>query len=79
MEMDQVDPLGLQPQQAADDAVEQRLLPPVSDARVLRMAALRKQKITVPPIADRLPDQFFAGQIALGRVDHVQPGIEGGC
>ena len=77
--MDQVDAVGLQSQEAAHDAVEQRFFPPILDARPLRMAALGEQEILLAAIADGLPDQLLAGQIALGRVDDIQAGVQRGC
>ena len=66
-----------QPTEAALDGVKQRLGPPVLLARALGMAALGEEIKVLPPAGDGLADQFLTLQIALGRVDDVQAGIEG--
>ena len=76
MEMDQIDPIGLQPLQAALDALEQRLGPPVGHARLFGMPALGEQMKFVAPPRHGLADQLLAVHVALGRVDHVQAGVE---
>ena len=40
------------------------------------MSALREEVKIVAPMADGLADQFLTRFVALGGVDHVQPGIE---
>src|SRR5436853_1393902 len=77
VELDQVDVVGPEAAQTPLDALDQRARPPVR-APVLRgMTALREEVVLRAPPADGPADQGFAPRVALGRVDGVQPRIEG--
>src|SRR5262249_62077461 len=51
--------------------------PPVRAPPAAGVPALGEQVELAPPRADRLADQAFALVVALGRVDHVEPRVEG--
>ena len=77
MELDQVDAVGLQPLEAAPDALEQRIGPPVFLVRPFGVTAFGEEVELLPPRRQGLADQLFALKVAFGRVDDVEAGVEG--
>src|SRR5205814_3806725 len=68
VQMDNVNPVGLQPSKTTLDAFQDGIVRPVRRAfHAMRMAAFGEQEKIVAPVTDRLSDHFFAGVIALGR------------
>ncbi len=76
MKLDQVDPVGLQALQAALDALEQGIRPPILGIRSFGVPALCEEVKLIAPRPHRLADQFFTLQVALGCVDDVESGVE---
>src|SRR6185436_205711 len=76
VELDEVDVVGRQALEAPLDARQQRSTPPVRARPAAGVAALGEQIELAAPRADRLADQDLAVVVALGRVDHVEPGVE---
>ena len=76
VELDQVEVVGLEATQAPLDAGEQRRRAPVRAPPAASMAALGEEVELPPPGAERPPNEDLAVLVALGRVDHVQTGIQ---
>src|SRR5262249_14147426 len=76
VELDEIDVAGRQALEASLDAGQQRTPPPVRARPAAGVAALAEQIELAAPRADRLADQDLAVVVALGRVDHVEPGVE---
>ena len=76
MKLYQVDAVGLQSREAASDALEQRIGPPILGVRAFRVAALREEIELAAARCHGLSDQFFALKVAFRRIDEVQPGVE---
>ncbi len=77
MKLDQVDAVGLEPLEAAPDALEQGIGPPVFLVRPFGVTAFGEEAELLPPRGESLADQLFALKIAFGRVDDVEPGVQG--
>src|SRR5262249_38506366 len=76
VELDEVDVLGRKPAQAALDAGQERRAPPGGPRPAAGVPALREQRDLAAAGAERLADEALAVVVALGRVDHAQPGVE---
>ena len=78
VQLHEVERVGAQALEAALDGLEDRPRPPVVAAPAGGVADLREEVELAPPSAHRASDQRLAVRVALGGVDHVQAGVEGG-
>src|SRR5206468_8845017 len=77
VKLDEVDVVGREAAQAALDAGQEGRAPPVGARPTAGVPALREQRDLPPAGPERLADQALAVVVALRRVEHVQPGVEG--
>src|SRR5207249_11223312 len=76
VELDQVEVVGLETTQAPLDAGQESGRPPVRSFPAPGVAALGEEVDLTSTGADGAPDEQLAVLVALGRVDHVEPGVE---
>src|SRR5207244_2619743 len=76
VELDEVEVVGREAAQAALDAGEERGGPPVLARPAAGVAALGEQVALAPPPADGPADEGLAVLVALGRVNHVEAGVQ---
>src|SRR5581483_12216658 len=76
VQLHEVDGVRLQALETAGDGVQERGRSPVAGAEALRMPALREEKALATTRPEGAADQRFAVGVALGRVDHVEAGVQ---
>ena len=77
VQKDEVEPVGLEPAQAALDRFEDGIGRPIGRAlHPVRMAHLGKKMKLVAPMRNGFTDELLAVAVALRGIDHVETGIE---
>jgi hypothetical protein len=76
VELDQVEVVGGEALEAPLDAGQERGGAPVPPAPAAAVAALGEEVELAAPRANGTADELFAVLVALGGVDHVEPGVE---
>ena len=76
MQLNQIHTIGLQTLQTSLDALQNRFPRPILAADAARMSALGEKKKFMASFACHLPNEFLALLVTLGRVDHINAGVE---